>query len=95
MQSPYRIFIQTSDYNPVHRSNSKCYFEKGSGAGLGFCHGEYMTDNARHQAVMDKFEIIEVSSVMLCSRDSGDWTRLAQCFHPDARATIRPTRSDT
>ena len=46
-----------------------------------------MTENARHQAVMDKFEIIEVSTVSLCCRDSGDWTRLAQCFHPDARVT--------
>lgn len=46
-----------------------------------------MTDNAGHQAVMDKFEIIEVSTVSLCCRDSGDWTRLAQCFLPDARVT--------
>ena len=36
---------------------------------------------------MDKFEIIEVSTVLLCCRDSGDWQRLAQCFHPDARLT--------
>jgi len=36
---------------------------------------------------MDKFEIIEVSTVLLCCRDSGDWQRLAQCFHPDAQVT--------
>ena len=46
-----------------------------------------MTDDTRHQALMDKFEIIEVSTVLLCCRDSGDWQRLAQCFHPDARLT--------
>lgn len=33
---------------------------------------------------MDKFEIIEVSTVLLHSRDSGDWERLGQCYHPDA-----------
>ncbi|OGA50074.1 MAG: hypothetical protein A3G24_22860 [Betaproteobacteria bacterium RIFCSPLOWO2_12_FULL_62_13] len=37
--------------------------------------------------MMDKFEITEVSTVSLCCRDSGDWTRLAQCFLPDARVT--------
>jgi hypothetical protein len=47
--------------------------------------GETMTENTRCQAVLDKFEIIEVSNVLLSSRDSGDWKRLAQCFHPDAR----------
>lgn len=36
---------------------------------------------------MDKFEIIEVSTVLLCCRDAGDWKRLAQCFHPDAQVT--------
>ena len=46
-----------------------------------------MTDSARQQAVTDKFEIIEVSTVSLCARDTGDWTRLAQCFRPDARVT--------
>jgi hypothetical protein len=46
-----------------------------------------MTENARHQAVVDKCEIIEVSHVLLSSRDAGDWDRLAQCFHPDARVT--------
>ncbi len=46
-----------------------------------------MTDNARLQAVMDKFEIIENCTVSLCCRDTADWTRLGQCFHPDARLT--------
>lgn len=36
---------------------------------------------------MDKFEIIEVSTVLLCCRDSGDWERMGQCFHPDAQVT--------
>ena len=35
----------------------------------------------------DKSEIIELSTITLCCRDSGDWTRLAQCFLPDARVT--------
>ena len=39
------------------------------------------------QAVIDKSEIIEVSTVLLCCRDAGDWERLAQCFHPDAHVT--------
>ena len=46
-----------------------------------------MTENARLQAVMDKFEIIETSTISLCCRDSGDWARLAQCFHPEAKLT--------
>ena len=46
-----------------------------------------MTDNARLQTVMDKFEIIENSNVLLSCRDNADWTRLAQCFHDDARVT--------
>ena len=46
-----------------------------------------MTENARVQAVMDKFEMIEVSNVLLSCRDAGDWERLAQCFHADARVT--------
>jgi hypothetical protein len=37
--------------------------------------------------MLDKFEIIENSTISLCCRDSGDWTRLAQCFHPDGRIT--------
>jgi hypothetical protein len=46
-----------------------------------------MADNARVQAVVDKFEIIEVSIDSLWCRDSGDWPGLAACFHPDARIT--------
>jgi len=46
-----------------------------------------MTENARLQAVMDKAEIIEVSTISFCSRDSGDWKQLAACFLPDARLT--------
>ncbi len=46
-----------------------------------------MNADARLQAVMDKFEIIEVSNTLLCSRDKPDWERLVQCFHPDARVT--------
>lgn len=46
-----------------------------------------MTDSGRMQAATDKFEIIEVATTALCCRDSGDWARLAQCFHPDARVT--------
>ena len=46
-----------------------------------------MTEAARLQSVMDKSEIIEVSHVLLSSRDAGDWEKLAQCFHADARVT--------
>lgn len=46
-----------------------------------------MADDARLQAVIDKFEIIENSTTSLCCRDSGDWSRLAACFLPDARVT--------
>ena len=46
-----------------------------------------MTDNARLQAVMDKFEIIENTTVSLCCRDTADWTRLGECFHPEAHIT--------
>jgi hypothetical protein len=46
-----------------------------------------MTEDARLQAVMDKFEIIETSTISLCCRDSADWSRLAQCFHPEAKLT--------
>jgi hypothetical protein len=46
-----------------------------------------VADDARLQAVMDKFEIIENSTISLCCRDSGDWPGLAACFLPDARVT--------
>ncbi len=38
----------------------------------------------RDQAVVDKFEIIEVSTISRWCRDSGDWKRMGECFHPDA-----------
>lgn len=41
----------------------------------------------KYQAVVDKFNIIEVSSVSFCCRDSGDWDQLASCFDPDAPIT--------
>lgn len=41
----------------------------------------------RYQAIVDKFDIIEVSTVSFCCRDSGDWDRLAICFDPDAPIT--------
>ncbi len=47
-----------------------------------------MTEDLRNQAVIDKFEIIEVASISLRCRDSGDWERLAECFHPDAKVSI-------
>ncbi len=43
-----------------------------------------MTETTRNQAVIDKFEIIEVSTVSFCYRDAAAWDRLAECFHPDA-----------
>jgi hypothetical protein len=46
-----------------------------------------MTDNARVQAMVDKFEIIENSINTLHCRDSADWNGLAQCFHDDAQLT--------
>ena len=46
-----------------------------------------MTDDARLQAVINKFEIIENSSYHLCCRDSGDWQGLGNCYHPDAHIT--------
>lgn len=46
-----------------------------------------MTEQERYQSVTDKFEIIEVSTTAMICRDTGNWARLAQCFHPDARLT--------
>lgn len=46
-----------------------------------------MTTNEKYQALIDKHEIIEVSTVSFCCRDTGDWDRLAQCFDPDAPIT--------
>lgn len=46
-----------------------------------------MTSLEKYQAIVDKFEIIEVSTVSFCCRDNGDWDRLASCFEPDAPIT--------
>lgn len=46
-----------------------------------------MNETARHQAVTDKFEIIEISVASLCCRDAGDWKGMVQCFHPDSRVS--------
>jgi hypothetical protein len=46
-----------------------------------------VADEARLQAVMDKFEIIENSTTAAHCRDAGDWPGLAACFLPDARVT--------
>lgn len=45
------------------------------------------TDNAKIQAWTDKLEIIEVSTISFCCRDSGDWDKLASCFDPEAPIT--------
>lgn len=44
-------------------------------------------DDQKQQAAQDRFAIIEVSTTLLCCRDSGDWQGLAACFHPDAHIT--------
>ena len=36
---------------------------------------------------IDKFEIIEVSTIAMHCRDKGDWDELASCYHPDAKVT--------
>ena len=46
-----------------------------------------MTEQERQQAATDKLEIVEVSTTSMRCRDTGDWARLARCFHPDARLT--------
>jgi hypothetical protein len=47
-----------------------------------------MTDDARLQAAADRIEIIQVSTLAMICRDTADWGRLPQCFHPDARLTV-------
>jgi len=44
-----------------------------------------MIENNRTQAVIDKYEIIEVSTISRWCRDSGDWAGLVECFHSDAQ----------
>jgi hypothetical protein len=39
------------------------------------------------EEVIDKFEIIEVSTVAMHCRDRGEWDELAKCYHPEARVT--------
>lgn len=46
-----------------------------------------MNDMEKYQAVVDKFDIIETSTISFCCRDSGDWDRLAECFDPQAPIT--------
>lgn len=46
-----------------------------------------MNDTERLQAIIDKFEIIENSTVSFCCRDTGDWDQLAACFDPEAPIT--------
>lgn len=46
-----------------------------------------MTDQTKIQTIIDKFEIIEVSTISFCCRDTGDWDNLARCFDPDAPIT--------
>lgn len=46
-----------------------------------------MNASDRFQTIADKVEIIEVSTVSFCCRDSGDWDGLAACFDPDAPIT--------
>ena len=43
-----------------------------------------MSANNKIQAMIDKHEIIEVSTNSRWCRDSGDWAGLVLCFHPDA-----------
>lgn len=46
-----------------------------------------MNNVDKYQAVVDKFEIIENSTISFCCRDSGDWDRLVECFDPEAPIT--------
>jgi hypothetical protein len=46
-----------------------------------------MTTQDRYQATIDKYDIIEVSTLSFCCRDTGDWDRLAECFDPQAPIT--------
>jgi len=47
----------------------------------------FVKENEKLQSTLDKAEIIEVMTISLNCRDSGDWDRLVRCFHPDARLT--------
>ena len=43
-----------------------------------------MPQSEKYQATIDKYDIIEVSTISFCCRDTGDWDKLASCFDPDA-----------
>jgi hypothetical protein len=45
------------------------------------------TLNEKYQATIDKYDIIEVSTISFCCRDTGDWDKLATCFDPEAPIT--------
>jgi hypothetical protein len=45
-----------------------------------------MSENPMQEAI-DKFEIIEVSTIAMHCRDKGEWEELAKCYHPEARVT--------
>ncbi len=47
--------------------------------------GGEMAQITRNRAVVDKFEIIEVSTISRWCRDTGDWKTMGECFHPDAQ----------
>jgi hypothetical protein len=44
-----------------------------------------MDEDMRYQAVIDKYEIIEVATISRWCRDSGDSAGMMECFHPDAQ----------
>ncbi len=46
-----------------------------------------MSNTKEYQAIADKFDIIENSTISFCCRDSGNWDRLAECFDPEAPVT--------
>ena len=46
-----------------------------------------MPQSEKYQATIDKYDIIEVSTISFCCRDTGDWDKLASCFDPDAPIT--------
>jgi hypothetical protein len=46
-----------------------------------------MSDQAM-QEVIDKFQIIEISTLAMHARDNARWDELASCYHADARVTV-------
>ena len=47
-----------------------------------------MTEDITNKEVIDKYEIIEVSTISRWCRDSGDSEGMIGCFHPDAQVGI-------